>query len=32
MFIKMLYYTGNEVLEVIDVNNTSTSKECSVCH
>ena len=35
MFIqitKMLYYDRIEVSEGIDVNKTSTSKECDICH
>ena len=28
----MLYYDGIEVSERIDVNKTSSSKECDVCH
>ena len=28
----MLYYNRIEVCEEIDINNTSTSKECSICH
>ena len=28
----MLYYDRYEVSERIDVNKTSTSKECDICH
>ena len=28
----MLQYEKNDVLEGIDVNKTSASKECEVCH
>ena len=28
----MLYYDGIDVTEGIDVNKTSTSKECDICH
>ena len=28
----MLYYDRIDISEGIDVNNTSTSKECDVCH
>ena len=28
----MLYYDGTDVSEGIDVNKTSASKECDVCH
>ena len=28
----MLYYDRIEVSEVIDVNKTSASKECDICH
>ena len=28
----MLYYDRIDVSEVIDVNNTTASKECDVCH
>ena len=30
--IKMLYYDRTDVSERIDVNKTSTSKECDICH
>ena len=30
--IKMLYYDRIDVSERIDVNKTSASKECDVCH
>ena len=30
--IKMLYYDRIDVSEGIDVNKTSASKECDVCH
>ena len=30
--IKMLYHDGIDVSEEIDVNKTSSSKECDVCH
>ena len=28
----MLYFDRNEVSEGIDVNKTSASKECEICH
>ena len=28
----MLYYDEIDVSEVIDINNTSSSKECNICH
>ena len=28
----MLYYNRIEVCEEIDINNTSASKECGICH
>ena len=28
----MIYYNGTDVSEGIDVNKTSESKECDVCH
>ena len=28
----MLYYDGIDIPEYIDVNNTSVSKECDICH
>ena len=28
----MLYYDGTEISEGIDVNRTSESKECDICH
>ena len=31
-FIKMLYYDRIDVSEGIDVNKTSASKECDICH
>ena len=30
--MKMLYYDRNDVSEGIDVNKTSKSKECDICH
>ena len=30
--IKMLYYDGTDVSERIDVNKTSESKSCDICH
>ena len=30
--IKMLYYKRTDVSEGIDVNKTSESKECDICH
>ena len=30
--IKMLYYDRIDVFEGIDVNKTSKSKECDICH
>ena len=30
--IKMLYYDRIEFSKVIDVNKTSKSKECDICH
>ena len=30
--IKMLYYDKTDVSERIDVNETSKSKECDICH
>ena len=32
MYIINLYFHGTEVFEGIDVNKTSASKECDVCH
>ena len=32
MFISVLYYNRIDVSEVIDVNNSSASKECIICH
>ena len=32
VFFKMLYYDRIEVSEAIDVNKTSVSKECDICH
>ena len=31
-FIKMLHYDRIDVLEGIDINKTSVSKECIICH
>ena len=28
----MLYYNRNDISEGVDVNKTSTSKDCTVCH
>ena len=28
----MLYYDGIDVSEEIDINKTSASKECNICH
>ena len=30
--IKVLYYDGIDISERIDVNKTSESKECNICH
>ena len=30
--IKMLYYEITDVSEGIDINKTSASKECDICH
>ena len=30
--IKMLYYASTKVSEGIDVNKTSESRECDICH
>ena len=30
--IKMLYYDRTEVSEGVDINKTSESKECDICH